>query len=181
MESPSVGNQGSSAQANRKTREYIVGGCGILLTLAAWICMVGTGLGAIIFSYFGGTPKNISVDYELPTHVLKGEEFDLVLVITNTGDTDMAVGDIDLDQALSGSILEGAVVLSTEPDMRRDYSIPGIKSFHYDRTIPAGESEKVTFRMQATTVGEYGGSIGVYVGNLSYTLNEVTITITEQD
>lgn len=115
----------------------------------------------------------------MPSVVRKGENFDLVLTLTNTGNTSFTVGDIDLDEILGGSILDGAIVLETEPIMERDYSVSGIKSFHYNQTLQPDETKHVIFHLQATTAGEFGGSIGIYVGNLSKRINYVGIIVQE--
>lgn len=180
MENPSAVNQGGSIDATRSSHKYVAWGCSILFVVVACTCVIAAGLSFGMISYFGSTPKNLSVDYELPNLVTKGEKFHLVLIITNTGETGITVGDIDLDEAFGGSILDGAIVLETDPHMDRDYSIPGIKTFRYNRAIPAGESQRVVFQMQATTAGEYGGSIGIYVGDQAYRIDTVTITITEK-
>jgi hypothetical protein len=131
------------------------------------------------FLYFGQEVENFSIDYSMPAVVRKGENFDLILTLTNTGNTAFTVGDIDLDEVMSGSILDGAIVLETEPAMERDYSLSGVKSFHYDQTLQPNETKEVVFHLQAVTAGEFGGSIGLYVGNLSGRINYVGIIIQE--
>jgi len=56
----------------------------------------------------------------------------------------------------------------------------GIKTFQYNRAIPTGETRHVTFRLQAVTSGEFGGSIGIYVGGLAKTIDYVGITIAQE-
>ncbi|HLF72723.1 MAG TPA: hypothetical protein VI524_00115 [Anaerolineales bacterium] len=129
--------------------------------------------------YFGQEPENLSIDYSMPSVVKKGEDFDLTITLANTGSTSLTVGDIDLDELMGGSILDGAIVLVTEPQMERDYSLSGIKTFHYNETLQPGETRTVIFHLQATTVGEFGGSVGVYVGNTSKRINYLGIIIQE--
>lgn len=132
-----------------------------------------------LLAYFGRTPENITVQYDMPTVVKNGQTFDLVLEVTNTGSETVTVSDIDLDEAFGGSILDGCVVLETEPNMERDYSVEGFKTFHYNQTIPPGTTETITFHLQATTVGEFGGSIGLYIGELSSRIDYVGIIVQE--
>lgn len=150
----------------------------LLGILAVCICLgcVGT---VGVFYYFGREPENISVDYSLPPVVKKGENFDLVITIRNTGSQPLTVEDIDLDELLGGSILDGAIVLTTEPEMERDYSVSGIKTFLYNQTLQPGETKQAIFHLQATTVGEFGGSIGVYVGDISKRLDYVGLIVQE--
>ena len=56
-------------------------------------------------------------------------------------------------------------VNSFEPEMQKDFSIAGIKTFLYDRPLNPGETQKVTFYLRAKEIGDFGGSIGVFVGD----------------
>lgn len=159
---------------------YAAIGCGVLVVLSACGCLI-FGAGSVgLLTYFGREPENLSIEYSLPYSVVRGEEFELLLTLSNAGDSEFTVNDIDLDEAFSDSILDGAIVLWTDPPMERDYSIPGIKTFQYNRSIPAGETRHVTFRLQAVTSGEFGGSIGIYVGALVKTIDYVGITIAQE-
>jgi len=131
------------------------------------------------FLYFGQEAENFSIEYSMPSVVRKGENFDLTITLTNTGNASFTVSDIDLDEIMGGSILDGAIVRETEPEMERDYSLSGIKTFHYNQTLQPGETKRVIFHLQATTAGEFGGSIGIYVGNLSRRIDYVGIIIQE--
>lgn len=141
-------------------------------------CLACAGTVGFLY-YFGREPENVTLSYSMPSVVKNGENFDLTITISNTGTEVISVADIDLDQALGGSILDGAMVLETEPHMERDYSVSGIKSFKYNASIGPGETKDVTFHMQATTVGEFGGPIGVYVGDLSKTIDYIGIIVQE--
>jgi hypothetical protein len=133
---------------------------GILVICVCFGC-VGT-VGALY--YFGQEPDTLAIDYSMPPVVHNGENFDLVIKMTNTGSAPFTIEDIDLDELMGGSILDGAMVIGTEPEMKRDYSVSGIKSFTYNQTLQPGETKQAIFHLQATTVGEFGGSIGIYVG-----------------
>ena len=150
--------------------------CGVLTLLAICACIV-SGVGML--AYYGREPEGLTVEYSIPSSVARGEEFDFVLTITNTGSEDVFVGDIDLDEAFSESILDGAITISTDPVMEKDFSVSGIKSFQYNRNIPAGSTQRVVFRLQAVSAGEFGGSVGVYVGDIAARIQYVGITITE--
>jgi hypothetical protein len=148
------------------------------IVVGACCCISIAGfVGAI--AYFGREPEGLSVQYEMPSVVQKGENFDLSIKATNSGSQSVIITSIDLDEAFGGSILDGSQVLETEPLMERDYSLEGIKTFHCSETIQPGETKTFTFHLQATTVGEYGGSIGVYVGDISKRLDYVGIIVQE--
>jgi hypothetical protein len=135
--------------------------------------------GAGLVAKFGGEPEGLSAEYSMPGLVTKGETFELVINLTNTGNADILISDIDLDEAFGGSILDGAIVLSTEPPMQKDYSLSGIKTFKYDRTLIPGETQTVRFSLQAVNTGEFGGSIGIYVGDKAKRFDYLGIVITE--
>jgi hypothetical protein len=150
----------------------------LLGILAICICLGCAGT-VSFFLYFAREPENLLVNYSMPSTVSKSENFDLVITLTNTGSEAFTVDDIDLDESLGGSILDGAVVLETEPYMERDYSVSGIKTFVYERPLEPGETKQVIFHLQATTAGEFGGSIGVYVSGLAKRIDYVGLIVQE--
>ena len=179
INSPTDKNRESTPKGNHVWRNVAIG-CGVLVVLSVCGCLI-FGAGSVgLLTYFGREPENLSVEYSLPYSIIRGEEFELTLTLSNTGDSEFTVNDIDLDEALSDSILDGAIVLWTDPPMERDYSISGIKTFQYNRAIPPRETRQVTFRLQAVTSGEFGGSIGIYVGGLAKTIDYVGITIAQE-
>jgi len=150
----------------------------IWVAVAVGVCCCLAIAGTIgVLAYFGQEPENVSVEYDMPSVVSNGETFDLVLRVTNQGTETITVSDIDLDEAFGGSILDGSVVLGTEPTMERDYSVEGLKTFFYNQPIQPGETRTITFHLQATTVGEFGGSIGLYVGDHSKRIDYVGLIV----
>lgn len=143
-----------------------------------WKWMFGCGVGCVVMGgltfiaiiglllYFGRDPENFLVDIDYPWQVAVGEPFDVVMEMRNTGDTEIEVGDIDLDEALSDSFLDGCRVLSSQPSMELDSAVPGIKSFHYNRLIGPGEVQTVTFTVEAIEAGKWGGTVGIYADGL---------------
>jgi hypothetical protein len=162
-----------------RKKKYLIWGCVGALALAVCACVVVLAGGAAFVAKFSGEPEGLAADYSLPSFVKNGETFELVINLSNNGSTDILVSDIDLDEAFDGSILDGAVVLSTEPEMEKDYSISGIKTFRYNRTIHPDEKHTIAFTMQATSVGEFGGSVGIYVGDLAKRFDYLGIVITQ--
>lgn len=148
------------------------------IAVAVCCCL---GLSGVIgvFVYLGREPENLSLEYSMPSVVKKGENFDLIITVANTGSEPFTVNDIDLDELMAGSILDGAIVLETEPNMERDYSVSGIKTFVYNRTLQPGETKQAIFHLQATAAGEFGGSIGVYVGDNSKRFDYVGLIVQE--
>jgi hypothetical protein len=152
--------------------------CGAIGAFALCLCLVLAVSCAAFFVFYSGEPQGLIVEYELPYSVHVNEEFEFILHLTNDSGQPVQVSDIDPDEVFSGSILDGAVVLSTDPPMPRDYSTPGMKTFALDTTIPPEETVTVRFLLRATSPGEFGGSVGVYVGRLASRVYPV-ITILE--
>jgi hypothetical protein len=150
----------------------------VAVVIVACCCLTCVGLIGFI-AYFGREPENLSVDYQVPSVVSKGENFDLMIMVTNSGTESLTITSLDLDQAFGGSILDGCIVLETDPFMERDYSLEGIKVFNYGKPIAAGQTQTFTFHLQATTVGEFGGSIGVYVGDIAKQIDYIGIIVRE--
>ncbi len=152
--------------------------CVALLALALCACLALAGSCTVFFALYGGEPQGLIVQYQLPYTVHVGEEFEFTLHLTNVSSQPIQVSDIDPDEVFTGSILDGAVVLSTDPPMQRDYSVSGIKTYKFDTSIPPGETVDVRFLLRATTSGEFSGSVGVYVGRLATRVYPV-ITVLE--
>ncbi len=116
--------------------------------------------------FFGRDPEGVVVNMDYPREVVVGEPFDVVMEIRNIGDEDAEIGDLDLDQFLGGSFLDGCDVVSTDPSMEMDVSVPGFKSFHYNATLEAGDTHTVRFTVEAREPGNWGGTVGISVGHL---------------
>lgn len=173
-------NTNSNKGEKNPTLRYLAIGCGVLVVVLACACLASTVGGAGFLAYFAQGTENLEIEHSILYSVKRGEEFELELILHNMGSSDIYVEDIDLDEILGGSILDGATTLGTEPEMERDFSIPGVKTFYYNRTIPAGESRTVIFDLEAVETGEFGGSVGIYVGNTSTRIDYVSVTIVEE-
>ncbi len=163
-----------SPKATRQTPWWLWVATGLAICCCLILaCVVG------VFAYFSREPENLSVDYSMPSVVEIGESFNLVLTLRNTGNEPFMVSDIYLDQSLGGSFLDGSVVLETDPFMERNYSTQGLKIFAYNQTIQPGETKTITFFLEATKAGEFGGSIAVYVGDISKQLDYIGLIVQE--
>ena len=176
MEQSSSFNTSQTGTGDNKTKKYLLWGC-LAAIICACVALLAGGIAFVV--KFGGEPEGLSANYSMPSLVEKGEVFELVISMTNTGTTDIEVSDIDLDEVFDDSILDGLIVLESDPHMEKDYSISGIKTFKYNRTINPGDTHTVIFTLQAVTSGEFGGPIGHYVGDLAKRFDYVGIVITE--
>jgi hypothetical protein len=141
-------------------------GCAALVIASAGTCVAAGALGFDLLSFVSTKPKEFVVDYSAPDRVESGREFELIVALTNAGDSEIHVGEIILDEAGAASILDGAIVIGTEPQMETE-DWRGLRSFNYDRDIPAGEQRRVTLYLRATTPGQFGSWISVQVGDLA--------------
>jgi hypothetical protein len=150
----------------------------VWLVVASLVCVCLAGAGIVGFvMYFGQEPEGLSLEYTIPSVVSNGENFELILTITNSNSNPVTVSGIYLDNALADSLLDGSIVLETEPPMERDYSIESIKIFNYNQSINPGETISIVFHLQAITIGEFGGPIAIYVGDFAKGIDYVGITI----
>jgi len=95
INSPTDKNRESTPKGNRVWRNVTIG-CGVLVVLSVCGCLI-FGAGSVgLLTYFGREPENLSVEYSLPYSVIRGEEFELLLTLSNTGDSEFTVNDIDL-------------------------------------------------------------------------------------
>lgn len=169
---------GQSTETKKDNKRFgrIAIGCGLVLLI--FICSCGL-LGAAtlgLFSYFGSEPEGLSLQTQYPWTVQVDDRFELILTLNNSGNNTITVESIDLDEAFGDSILDGTVVERTEPDMEKDYSIPGIKSFLFNQSLGPGETQEVIFYLRAIEIGDHGGTIGVYVGGRA-TRQDVSISV----
>jgi len=67
-------------------------------------------------------------------------------------------------------------VEGSDPKLSKDYTVPGIKTFIYNRAIEPGETQSVIFHLLANEEGEFGGDIAIYVGDLTV-LQDVSVTV----
>lgn len=138
-------------------------GCAALAAVCTGVAFVALIALAI---FFGRDPEGVVVNMDYPREVVVGEPFDVVMELRNIGDEDVEIGDLDLDQVLGGSFLDGCDVVSTSPSMEMDASVPGFKSFHYNAILAAGETHTVRFTVEAREPGNWGGTVGINVGHL---------------
>jgi hypothetical protein len=178
MKENSVGAESPQVIAAKKSvRIKFLIGCGALILLSICGCVL---YAAGLYVNSAGDLETLTVDYSIPHSVIKGNHFELVLTLTNAGDSDITVSHIDLDEVVGTSILDGSTFISSNPPADRYFLGTEYKYFVYHFIIPPGESRQVTFVLEAVKVGEYGGPIGVFVGNKGKQIHNVTITITEK-
>ena len=164
MEQPNSLNQQTESTGNpdNRTRNIVIG-CGIIALVFVCACALLGSATIGLFSYFGREPEGLAMQIEYPWTVQVNESFELIMTLRNSGDSTITIQEIDLDEALGGSILDGSVVERTDPPMEKDYSIPGIKSFLFNQSIGPGETQEIVFYLRAIEAGDFGGTVGAYL------------------
>jgi hypothetical protein len=162
-------NTGSVTRMGMSKNKKIGIGCGIaaivLMCIAAALMCAGAGY----FLYTLRDSAVLDVAVHHPETVRVGDSFELTVDITNTGETDIKVQSIDLGAAAwkkNDSILTGATVIRTEPDMDNlEISVMRFQSFAYDRVIKPGETNAVTFYFRAVEAGDFHTNIYIDTGD----------------
>lgn len=159
----------------RRTQIVLLVGV-ILITLG--VCLnIGIFSGGIF--YWIQTAPDLEIAYEAPSTVKVGDQFNLVIILKNTGQRDILVNQIDLDKSLENSLFQGTSIESTDPPMEIAYGAFWMEVFQYQHVIPAGESRQAIFHLSAIIPGDYISSIGVTVGNRSKRGELIKVKITE--
>jgi hypothetical protein len=157
------GSTGIPAEKSKKTKGstrkriiLIAGGFFIMILLCAGY-----------FSFTSDISEELRIGVRYPGVVEVGDQFKLTLSLTNTGEEALTVESIQLWPAVSSdedSILAGAQVISTEPEMGA-IDVPGFKfrSYSYLQNIGPGEAQQVVFNFQAVKSGEFHTDVDVYL------------------
>jgi len=147
------------------------------IIVAAFLLMICVGVGFNIYTLREGT---LAAWAEYPETVRVGDSFELRLYLENQGLTDISVQDIDLSPAAEDedSILIGATVKGTEPDMN-SYEIDQQQhAYTYGRVVSPGETQTVTFYFQAVKAGEFHTDAYVFLSTATSFVWDIGITIT---
>ena len=142
-----------------KTGKAILLGCGIV-SVVLLILMLGGGVAVYQMSQ---DPKGMAVYLESPGKVRKGELFDLrVLVVNERKSKSLTVESIDIDAAY----LEGVSIRSSDPASRSNSQLPmeGGRSYVFDKTIAAGQTNVFIFHLRAKDTGTFSGDVDVCEG-----------------
>lgn len=158
MATTSISNgKTKDSQISRKSKKLWLWGCvtGLILLL----------IGLCIVAYLVVSPSTLNGTISVPPVVNQGDEFDIIIFLTNSTGKSVFIRDITFQNYIGASnLLKGASVISTDPDMWSDLSIFGkdLVEFRYNREIQPGETQTFTFHMKAENMGNYMGDIVVY-------------------
>ncbi len=132
-------------------------GCTIL------VCVT---VGMVAFLLFSFSKESYPLDGKVsfPSTVKKGDNFDFVITLTNSTAKPIFIKHVVLHQDLTAPyLLDGATVTSVEPPMDPEpFAVGNDVQYSYFREIKPGETQTVTFHMQAENIGIYYANVGVY-------------------
>jgi hypothetical protein len=151
--------QGATIQNSKPKRKLWLWAC---VGFAILICVVLGIFAFIVFSPSSGSfPLNGKVSF--PSTVKKGDDFDFTITVTNPTTNTVFIKHFALQSDLNApSLLDGARVMSVEPNMESEAIVGKDVQFPYFREIKSGETLTVIFHMRAENTGTYYEDVGVY-------------------
>ena len=119
----------------------------------------------VLFVWFASssTPRDIEVAVDAPTMVRAGEEFKIVLRLTNAAAKPQTLVDLDI----ADSYLDGIVIRSAQPSfsgsdhITRDESV----SYSFDLKVPARGEATLTLNALAAHPGDFAGDFDFCINN----------------
>jgi hypothetical protein len=135
---------------------WACGGCTVL------VCVV---LGVIAFVLFSSSNESYPLEGKVsfPSFAKKGDNFDLVLTLTNPGAESVFIKHFTLQNYVGlPSLLDAVQVVSVEPSMESEPLFEKEVQFPYFQEIKPGETLTVIFHMLAEKTGTYYIDVGVY-------------------
>jgi len=146
---------------NKPKKNLWLWGCGGGIIL---VCVV---LGIVFgFLFFTSTqPDLLDGNYSIPPTVKQGDKFDFVITMTNSTTQTVFIKHIVISDSIGDYFLNGASVVSTEPEM--DVDIYDVNAFQYSylRAIDPGETQTVTYHMRAKNEGVFTADVSAYTDN----------------
>ena len=141
---------------NRRPWLWACGGCVLL------ICVV---LGVLAFLLFSLSNESYPLDGQVsfPSTVKKGDDFDFVITLTNSGTEPVFINHFTLQNYVGlPSLLDAVRVMSVEPTMVSEPIFEKEVQYPYFQELKPGETLTVVFHMRAENTGTYYIDVGVY-------------------
>ncbi|WOO41063.1 hypothetical protein [Rubellicoccus peritrichatus] len=126
-----------------------------ILTSAFWIAGITVGYVYYTSNYFIGDTPDFAVSVDSPEQVRIGEEFDLVVKVSNPSEEDLKLGSIDIYD----SLLDGFKVLEVIPKPNEEDSIFEFRSFYFSEELKPQDSVTITFKLKGAKAGVWTGDI----------------------
>jgi hypothetical protein len=145
-------------QESQSKRKLWLWGCsGCMTFLLIVFCL----LAGVLYPIFGPPPLNS--DISIPSQVKQGDEFDILITLTNHTSKSVFIKDFAFQTFGDAPLLlDGGSVIGTNPEMKSEPLNETDMLFHYFRDIRPGETQTFAFHMKANNLGMYAGDIAVY-------------------
>ena len=141
---------------NRRLWIWACSGCVVLL------CLV-LGVGGFILFSVSDESYPLQGEVSFPPAVQKGDDFDLVLTLTNLKTEPLFIKHFALQNYVGlPSLLDAVTILSVEPHMESEPIVENELQYSYFQEIKSGERLTVTFHMRAEKTGTYYIDVSVY-------------------
>ena len=150
-------------------KKTLIIGCSILAGLA----LIGVIVVVVLVAYFAQDPKGVAVHLEGGTEAQVGKEFELVVKVTNQRSSkSFKLSDIDIHE----EYMKGFVVVGTDPEAKASTHVPlaNIRSFTFDLTIPANQSQEFKFKLRPRETGFFKGEVDIGEGGRTITTTAET-------
>ena len=152
-----------------RNRTAIVLGVAALIIIAAALVICTLTICAWLFLnvYTARDTGSLDLRADYPRAVKIGETFQVKLYLQNKSHQTIFVKDIDVhpNYSIGPSILDHAMVISTDPNMEATGPFLHRASFRYSQRIRAGETQVVVFNFRATTAAETHTDFMIYLDN----------------
>jgi tRNA A-37 threonylcarbamoyl transferase component Bud32 len=158
----------------KRSRLWIACGVVAMVAICAVVMLVTGGFGALM-AIFGPDPEGLAVDVVFPATVEVGQEFDMIFSLSNVGDKEFTVTQIQIPN----SLLSAVVLTDIYPPNDDQHDFGEETGYDFDLTLMPGDVTTVSFRFGSLVVGNYPGEIEVVVGGTRRKRTELNVVITE--
>ena len=152
-------------------------GCGGGL-IAGWVAAVG--YGEVDSPYYTQPAADVTVTLTAPERVTAGDEFDLIVDVTDTRGVARTLYDIDVDEGLA----EHFDLVAVSPMPVSQTTDSAYWTTTHNRPIGSHGTVSVTLTAQATkslSPGIYTGTVAVYMESYSVANQHITIEVLPVD
>lgn len=115
--------------------------------------------------------KDANVHVAAPGRARVGEQFDIVVTVTDISGSGRRIHDIDVEE----TYLEGLSIVRVTPEPRTTDSLVGYATHTMNVAVPASGAATVTFTVRAARAGTFSGDVDVYVDS-DFAFETVRIT-----
>ena len=142
----------------------------VILTSILWV----TGL-VVAYSISASDPVLLSMEIDVPDRVVVGEEFTMLVLVSNPTDEDVDFGSIDIYDEL----LDGFDIKTVTPAPYDQDGTFGFTSHFYSDTLTPGEKREYRFEMKAAAVGSWSGDVDCCTADEDFVTIITSIEVTD--